>query len=581
MDRATRLPEAPKTVNRLVLYALAAGFALLASPAWVGAQPAVNRGDLTIPADRLPGWYPIQNPVDTTGWTVINVVTLGANPADGANGSDQAALMSAINQANGTTSPRVIYFPAGTYNLTGIPISRSNIALVGDGRTSTILEFSGTSSSAQFGGQYGCPNNQWILVCGTNMPSNATNITSGGTKGSRTVSVGSTSGHAVGNYIELSSQWPASVNTSGFQQGPDMIYSYVAKITGISGAQITFDRPLREDLAGNPTLKKVNALTNVAITGMRIDHASAPTAGSLTFLQTRWLADSSFTDLTIGRCWQNAVSVLYTVRSLFRGNIFLDQVKNAQFDKRTLVLNGSAYENVIENNAFQDDEVGIEIQQGASWNVVAYNYMTWVTTIIAQFGQPRCDRGIFFHGGYPRGNLIEGNDVVCKIEQDQIWGRQGPYNTFFRNRTRDSANGLGDHFSIEYWNAGIPASPYSSYLANATGELGSGDIDAGSDYTWIERNVVRQRINLVTPEPHTVSVNNVIGTAAPANWSTVAIPASFYLSGRPSFWGATRPWPGIGVPQDNFSGTLTRLPAQDLLEGGAPVAPPQPPVLIP
>ena len=89
---------------------------------------------------------------------------------------------------------------------------------------------------------------------------------------------------------------------------------------------------------------------------------------------------------------------------------------------------------------------------------------------------------------------------------------------------------------------------------------------------WLECNIYRdlrgERYGLIlrTPEPTTTNLFSYGGDKAPASWSTFNMPASLYLTAKPSWWPGGKPWPCIGSDADDFSGTLTKLPAEDRYE---------------
>jgi hypothetical protein len=428
-----------------------------------------------------------------------------------------------------------------------------------------------------------CPQSQFITFCGTSVPTDQVAITGGAVRGSRTITLASSAAYAAGDWVELSSSYPQGV-TEAFQVlGGVNIFSYHARIVSRSGNSITIDRALRDDLYANPICRKLHPIENVGIRSLALNYP-AP-VDSETIIGTQYVVNASFTDLSFGPKWASVMRLAGTSRSLIAGNIFGDLLKNTPWNKSEVNVGGSCFDNVIENNAFVDNEVAIEIQFGASWNVIAYNYITDVTTPMSG-GPPSCERSIFFHGNYSQGNLIEGNDVVCVIQSDTYWGQQGPYNTLFRNRTRDPSTStnlyplhIGNEAPIGDENPTRLVATFMNVIANSTARLesmGGNYFDARVPSMWIERNVVRDRI-LLTPLPTTVSRDNAIGTAPPASWANVVIPASLVYPTRPAFWPSSKPWPGIGAPNDDRNGTLVTLPAEDMLSG---TAPPAPPILI-
>jgi hypothetical protein len=83
--------------------------------------------------------------------------------------------------------------------------------------------------------------------------------------------------------------------------------------------------------------------------------------------------------------------------------------------------------------------IGFQPVSGASRNWSAYNYFP--TPQYHPFGA-EWRRALFFHGGYSHDNVVEGNRIYGSIEMDQIWGGQGPSNTFFRMLWTEEREGI-------------------------------------------------------------------------------------------------------------------------------------------
>ena len=116
------------------------------------------------------------------------------------------------------------------------------------------------------------------------------------------------------------------------------------------------------------------------------------------------------------------------------------------------------------------------------------------------------------HGSFAGSNLVEGNNGPCGCDVDSTCGRNGPYNTWYRNR----ATGSGD---IETYNAdksencdnnppcvNVPPAIFGNWIGNTADRfyamLGSHIFDSRLQYAWIERNVVRTTFSLA-PNPTT------------------------------------------------------------------------------
>lgn len=120
-----------RSLARLLVCAL--GIISLLVPATASARSQASLGDLSIPANRVPDWHPLDHlPLDTSSWT---------QTAAPCNGGDPTALQDLVNTAAPNT---VIVLPANCkYTFAGsFSIARSSVVLRGTSRDTSILEFS-------------------------------------------------------------------------------------------------------------------------------------------------------------------------------------------------------------------------------------------------------------------------------------------------------------------------------------------------------------------------------------------------------------------------------------------------------
>jgi len=94
---------------------------------------------------------------------------------------------------------------------------------------------------------------------------------------------------------------------------------------------------------------------------------------------------------------------------------------------------------LVENNIFHHIRHSVILSDGASSNVVGYNYSTDPYTTETYFGISDWPSDMCLHGHPssdapgPRANLFEGN-ICAYMSADDAWAENGPYNTYFRNR---------------------------------------------------------------------------------------------------------------------------------------------------
>ena len=579
--------------------------ALLVFPA--SAREQSSLGGLEIDAGRVPDGYPASwyDAIDTSTW---NVVRVRANScADGGSGdNDGGPVQSAINSAPNRSVILLEPNPSGgdcIFNLRNrLEIRRSYVVLRGSGTNRTTLKYHGEDSSPSL--LLG-----WNSLRPVQQPSRG--WTSGYSKGTRIITLSSTAGVSPGSFLLLAANYP---NVPNVQQ--PAVFSYAARVSSISGSQITIDRPLPIDFNTGNQRAHVwdNRLENVGVENMRMIDANPDQPSQNSAVIMEGAVYSWITGMLFEHYDNRFVEILHSSRNLVRGNTFrfLHYPVLSANNHRALTLYMSSSENVLENNAFLEHVPrGITLEQTSVRNVVAYNYM-------ADPGDDLCHdlrpggggRSIFHHGGYTHSTIVEGNDVVCKMELDVYWGRQGPYITYYRNRLRsgDDRHSEGAISTEEY---GEGEQSFINYLANAVQYMHTGwtqALDRGDSSIYAARNVIRtecvlqQQNGSVDPQcadgdggPQavpTVWTNNHVGDSAPSSWSSVNVPDSLVYSQAPSWWceescpfdGNT----GIGAFGDDFSGgeaSLCMLPAERWakgltctpISGGTPNPPPPPP----
>lgn len=164
-------------------------------------------------------------------------------------------------------------------------------------------------------------------------------------------------------------------------------------------------------------------------------------------------------------------------------------------------VGGHSSDCLIENNVFKHLRHPMLVQVGATGNVFGYNYSIEPNS---DGSWTPCD--ISLHGHYPSMNLFEGN-TVQEIDVSDYWGPVGPGNTFLRNTVESEGIDVLDH----------------SHGQNIIGnQLGTG----------------KNRITI----HESVKGTFVYGNQPDTSGTNSDIPASYYLSGKPSFFGELA-WP--------------------------------------
>jgi len=490
------------------------------------------------------------------------------------------ATVAAINSAISSCNNGVVKLNAGTYNVSGLKVSRSNVTLRGDGADKTILK----------GGDI------VDLGAGGNIDT-GTAITGGGAKDSRTFTVASTTGLSVNQMIEIDRDDDPAVVVSTI--GGARYTRQVNLITAISGTTVTVKNPLLADFnTGSPKIKWTFINTSFSgIEDLKLDHS---TGGSGTNMSFQYCY----------ACWLKGVEsykpagyhmvILGTLNIEIRDSFIHDAQtfgnNNGGFAVYGNPPYGSNSSGKIENNIFDKLFPAIEMQNSSSGFYIGYNYgygsmsqatdapVTWMFT----------DN----HGPHDMMNLWEGN-ITEMFGSDGYFGGSS-HGTVLRN-----------YFTGYNPNSGNTDNPVRfnrlSYYYNMVGNvLGSTQMNpirytetldaCGGTCRAIYRlgypNIGNSGLTDVTgnPVPGGMSYPDVKVASTMLRWgnydyfnrttafstsevpsgvpvpSDQVIPKSYYYTSRPAWFPAAAAWPPIGPDvtggTGDAAGHVNKLPAQ-------------------
>ncbi len=591
MARSQRVTRSIRSFSACLLLPLAA---VLMLPSAASSRDAASLGDLRIAGDpdRVPDWFLLPEiPVDTSTWQVIDVTKApyNADPRDNGN-DDYFAIQDAIAAAGPDT---VIYLPPGTYNIltkrfnpAGVQLNKSRLVLRGAGRDRSHLKIDyvgGYPSKVNVMPQNG--ERHQILT-------SRRGWTAGFDRGSRELTLEHTRELAVGDWISAEADYPPR---SGHTANS---YAYFARITRIDGNRVTIDRPLRDDMrTSNQRVYKFNPLTFVGIEDLEISMPGVPEHNYNPLMRLHGVAYAWVKDCRIGPGFNNIVSVGHSTRYLLSGNHF-NHLNMPRASGGAALMVAQAYDGIIENNWFEETNVGIEFDQySGSGNAALYNYLSRPSIWGCKAPNKSFGRHVFIHGRWVRNTLVEGNDGVCAFQWDYFWGTNGPFNTFFRNRVRHDPTSRGTGWlGPEGSSANHPQTHVNlmgNFVQRLDGNLGG--LDERSEDMWVERNISTQGCRVARPTNEAApecgigmhrSVrtrwhDNPIRDAAPASWKSLNVPSSLiYLAGPPDYWCqeacSFEAQSGIGAFGDS-TGSMCKLPAQIWAEGGTCTPLTQPP----
>lgn len=534
-------------------------------------------------------WSPILNNSQAIAWTNSGV---GGIPARTTNCATltSSATVSQINSALASCpSGQTVYLSAGTYSITGTINVPSNVTLRGAGADSTILNATGSGGN--------------VISLGSGYVSyNPINIVGGTGAGSTSITLSSASGVSVGMYLVIAETNNSSYVTSSGSEGEctwcdgwtstgSLARGQIVAVTGVSGSTVTISPGLYGGYTNSPIAVPFNMSANHA--GVENLQVYANNTGY----------SSNFGLSACAYCWVKGVESNYTdgdhvevywgyrdeIRDSYFSNAYLHSPGQHDSDIQ-IALKTSA--SLIENNIVERTHQAIMLEWGAAGNVISYNYT------MGEFdnGAPSfVIGGIDFHGAHPQYNLLEGN-VVTEIEPDSIWGSSS-HTTAYRNwvvgtnRICSPSSGRGTvdcsgsngvygyqaarAMQISYLStknnfvgnvvgssqmqsltaSGTPLSQVASveypasrsYDSTAYGwSFGYGEVnDDGSGDGCSGGSAPCHLAKTSSTDLLHGNFNSIGGLTGWLTGLTQSLPASFYLSSKPTWWGST-PFPATG-----------------------------------
>jgi hypothetical protein len=527
---------------------------------------------------RAEDWTNAGIPGGIPSSTWANCVTAACNTVFGGTVTT-STINSALSSAPNNT---VVRIPAGSFTAsTAIFTNRSNVVLRGAGPTLTSLSlgnniFFGGTGTGGLGGEPGIT---------------ATNWTGGLTKGSTVLTVASTSGLAVGKQIVLDQLNDTTLvftlgsdgttgsagrnGTANFDGSVARAQFQMVEITNISGTQITVTPPVNFTYQASLTPQVVSwSPANaqfVGIENIKVNANSNNFAIALRFCSYCWVKN-----VEVDNTARAAVNLYYSYRSEVRDSYISGANAPGGPTNYGFELNSCTLVK-IENNIVFGITSGI-LPDTSTGIVLGYNFAI-NTSSGNEFGdfEP--------HAVHNYLHLYEGN-VVDSLNIDNVWGSHSQ-TTIFRNRSSGRGQNKTNYripLSIEAHNR------YMNVIGNVFGVIGGGQTryqvdntnEGGSDnfiiqmgfwnrwesgftdpydsvvesglMRWGNWDSVTNGVRWCSPsDPNFASapcssVSEVPTTeptfpnASPADHT---LPASFYLSGKPTWFGNVI-WPPIG-----------------------------------
>jgi hypothetical protein len=572
---------------------------------WQGLSAAVILLLGAAPAAAQP-WAGIIAPARAIDWASPRGAQGGIQPRPTICATlNPGATVSQINSAiSSCPSGQTVFLNAGTYNISGMINfgSKSNVTLRGAGADRTIINVSGSGDCTGLGASV-CVTSGGV---NSDSPQNSTSWTAGYAPGTTTITVGSASNLQPGRIIILdqlndssdgggifvcstSSCSDEGGNAPGRNNRGQM---HLAKVTAVSGNQVSIHPPLTMPNwrasqspglwwnAGGPIV------SGAGIEDLTIDATNARSRGGIVFVH---VSDSWVKGVRIINADRSHVWLYKSLRMTVRDSYFY----GGQGDhSESYGVEGYATGwNLIENNIFQHVTGPIKHNGSETGSVIAYNFSIDDNYTAGGSAPGWMIPTIGFHEVGISYLLHEGNDGLGVLHDD-IHGtihlntvfRNHFYGDVWNNPPKNSNTAVvniasyGRFFNI-IGNVLGRTGYYNSYQANLTessraiyalgwspeNAVPSDPRTAATLFRWGNYDTVNNTVRFVAAEVPTS--DSFFPNPVPGSQQ---LPASFYLSGRPSFWTTpwgTPPWPAIGPDVSNgnvagWGGHANRIPAR-------------------
>ena len=362
--------------------------------------------------------------------TYTDTIIVGSNVA--------SSIAAAKDSAKAPGSLVLVSFPSGSHTIDQYIQLDSNIVLKGAGSTypnypSKLIYTGSGGEDFRFIRVYGSLDTLDNHVAGW---SSQTKI--------MTLNAADTSLSA-GDYVQIivpDSSWHDTANDSVkcLCYSHENVVGQIVKIESVNGSQITLKDDIGLTLSLNQPafssnqvgILRLNPAKRVGIENLEIK-AGVPLTGTTSSygwaIVFQSAVDCWVRNIYSRKPWRVHVEINKSSGIEVRGSTFNDALDHGGGGHGYgISVNQHSTNCLIEDNIFRRLRHAMLVAYGANRNVFGYNYSR------EQHDQlPNYDLGdISIHGHYPYANLFEGNRID-RIFPDMYWGKNGPFNTFFRN----------------------------------------------------------------------------------------------------------------------------------------------------
>lgn len=486
-----------------------------------------------------------------------------------------ATIQAAIDSC---PSNSVVFLTNGTYTFatTFVMDRHPGVTLRGNGPTNTILAFSDANSDCYISIRQPYP--------GNTMPFN-NNWTGGYARGTTTINITSTNNMKVGDIVILNqlADNPNSVTGQGGEglcgscdfDGGLRVQQQVVQITALlSSSSISIDPPIVATNWSSGLSPHISWSSDqqpsemIGLEDFSITTTNDPTPPD-SLIRVRSVRNWWVKNVKLIKTKNFGVRISYALNGEIRHCWFNDNLTHASQCYSVAGFQGDLMR--VEDNIFFPYTSGVISGGGTMGWVVAYNFFT--NSMFEGVSATAIASSVAFHAGNANYHLTEGN-WGGKYDADDIHG-SATWNTSLRNRWIGwQTNKTAETFPVQLNGSNL----YFNAVGNILGRPGYHDVyehdgvgDTGShpvfDLNFWDNS------STSTPDHYDPTVQSTM--IRKGNWNTVngaipageaageAIPSSYYLTSKPSYFGGLS-WPPFdplnpGTATNNLS--YTNIPA--------------------
>jgi hypothetical protein len=548
-------------------------------------------------------------PSRTANWSTAGAGTIPARTTQcGTTIAAYSGSAATINQAiQNCPAGQHVKLGPGTFTLSNVlNLTKSNVTLRGSGPDQTFIKFTGGGTCTGLG----------AFICmapsGPNYPGgpqNTANWTGGYAVGTTNLTLSSTANLIVGSMIVLDQNNDSNTDNGGYwvcstagvcaSSGESGVgrsnreQMFITRVTAISGNTVTIADPLIHPnwrTSQNPGAYWPNGtsgtVTGIGVEDLSVDYTNATGINSGMMLHN------------VNLSWIKNIRSVAMLPNDLRDHMMFYQtshvtVRDSYFYGKPGFTTNYGLESYMATYILIENNIGecftdFTVTDAAAGNVYGYNY-----TINNCYNNPNwMQPSAGFHAPGNAFVLLEGN-IGAGLQLDDIHGT-ADFITAFRNRftgwepgktaqTVPVHNYAFSRFTNVVGNVLGTAGYHSTYESAAGGSsstcersifaLGWGEnCESGGtpDDPRVKTTMLRWgNYDTVTGTSRFVAAEVPSGLTAYANPvpSGQTLPASLYLSARPSWWSSSVPWPAIGPDvtggdEPNVAGHVHSIPAK-------------------